>query len=110
MATVVKFTLDQGTTFRRVLTFEKTDGITYDLTNCTIRGQVREQFTDASPAKSFVFNINITDGTAEMYLSAIDTAELQPLTYYYDVELVLPKGDVIRCFEGTIKVRPEVTK
>lgn len=110
MATVVKFELDQGTTFERVLTFTDATDEAYILTNCTLRGQLREQFTDVSPAASFTFTTDALNGTSTLKLSDTVTAALQPITYYYDVELVTATGSVMRCFEGTIKVRPEVTK
>ena len=110
MATVINFDVDQGTTFRRALTFTDAEDEPYALDGCTLRGMLREDYSDTSAAAYIDFAINAVTGTAVMTLSATTTASLSAITYVYDVELVLEDNTVIRCFEGKIKIRPEATK
>lgn len=111
MATKLNMTIDQGSTFERTLRFY-TDGSTpKDLTGFTFRGQLRENYDDASPAGEFTMTVlDAPAGVVNMLLTAATTAALDPGKLKYDVEMVRPNATVRRLFEGVITVTPEVTK
>lgn len=89
--------------------------IPVDLTGATIRGQLKKTHTQAAA------DLDCTIANSKAYLDegtgyfgldliAADTAALEPTTYLYDIEVVLPSGDVTRAMQGKITLTPEVTK
>lgn len=81
-----------------------------DLSGWTIRGHVRRGF-DASTFTGFSGQVvDSANGIVEISLTAEQTAALLvDVGYVYDVKLIR-KSSCVRLIEGTIKVRPEVTK
>jgi len=104
----------QGATFSKTLTW-KVDDIPVDLTGYSARMQAKDKHkTSCAPI------INITTenggislggeaGTIELLVSAVDTEEIYPKEYVYDIELV-SSDFVYRLLEGKFIVTPEVTK
>jgi hypothetical protein len=50
------------------------------------------------------------DGTVTLYMSHTDTAALGFVSAVYDLELVLPDGDVIKLVSGKIALVKEVSR
>lgn len=120
MAQTLNLSVDQGTHFKRVLTF--TDGATptpnpIDLTGYSFKGQVRTKFGVATASFDFQFTIRTQSGAdlgkVEMFLEPADTASiaLKDVTkFVYDVEMTNASLEVKRVFQGTLTLLPEVTK
>lgn len=109
-------TVYQGADFRRALEFRDEAGSIMDLTGYSFRAQGRTSYAANSASFSFVFTVRnqVSDkGFVDMHLPAASTAALslnKEQDYFYDLEMVLPSGDVRRVMEGKVKVYPEVTR
>lgn len=114
----LKFTIYQGATFRKRLTWKAPSGTPIDLTGCTARMQVR------SEVESDVVLLNLTTenggitlggsaGTVDLYLGAVATAAITWDGGVFDLEIIHPGAqpdDVTRIAQGSISVSPEVTR
>jgi len=111
------YTIEQGSTFRRQLTYQGTDGTVIDLTGYTARMDIKEKITDATPV------ISLTDGnggivlggaagTIDLYISDVDTDAMTFDLGVYDLEIrdSAGTGDVTRLIEGNIKISKSVTR
>lgn len=109
-------TVYQGSDYRRALEFKNESAVLMDLTGYVFRGQVRAEYSSASPVFSFSFtlrNQTTSPGLVDMLLSAADTAAVsiaKITSYIYDIEMVTASGDVKRIVEGKLNLHPEVTR
>lgn len=118
MSATVNLSIDQGTSFSRVLTIkdDQVVPVAIDLTGYTFSSQARVAYATATPAFSFVFTIRdqvALTGQVEMTLAPSVTSALvltAAKAYLYDVEMVSPSGEVTRLFEGKVTITPEVTR
>lgn len=111
----LKFTIYQGATFRKRLTWKAPSGTPIDLTGCTARMQVR------SEVESAVVLLNLTtenggialggvSGEVDLYVSPADTSAINWDGGVFDLEIIHPGGEVTRLAQGSISVSPEVTR
>jgi hypothetical protein len=112
MAIVANLIIDQGSDFTSTITLEDTVGNALDLTNYSVRGQVRRTYTSST---SFPFTCSkLTSqgqGKIKIQLSPTQTAAMKSGRYVYDVEIVHSTGTpVIRVVEGQVSVTPRVTR
>ena len=122
-AAALNLTIEQGTTFRRLLTFKDSLDADIDLTGQTFRGSIRRSVTDATAVAVFTFVVaNQISNTGEVTMtlsaaassaivlqtqdSAIRVSEL----FAYDVERVFVDGSVERVLQGVVTLVPEATK
>ena len=110
------FTIYQGATFNRVLTWKVgTPATNVNLTNYTARMQLRTTpAATASVLELTTANARIilggSSGTITLAISAADTAALAANQYAYDLELIAGNGEVTRLLEGFATVDAEVTR
>jgi hypothetical protein len=112
MAIVANLTIDQGSDFHSTITVEDTVGNALDLTNYTIRGQVRRTYT-SSTSYPFVCTKLTSQGPGKLRieLSPTTTGTMKAGRYVYDVEIVHTSGTpVIRVVEGQVTITPRVTR
>ena len=112
MAIVANLILDQGSDFSSTITVEDTIGNPLDLTNYTVRGQVRRTYT-SSTSWAFACTKLTSQGQGKIKidLTPAQTASMRPGRYVYDVEIVHTSGTpVIRVIEGQVAVTPRVTR
>jgi hypothetical protein len=115
----LKLAIDQGATFRKVLTWEiatpPAAPVLVDLTGYTARMQAR---TDVD-TPAFLFELTTENGgitlggalgTIALYLSDTATSALSFDAGVFDLELKAPGGDVTRFLAGTVTLSPEVTR
>lgn len=113
------FTINQGSDLAIELHCTEPDGSVKDLTNYSVIGYGKRNYTDsANDPNTFQFNgiiSNASDGIATLSLTNIQTDALNPRgRYVYDVELSFVDSDgntiVERILEGQIEVSPSATK
>ncbi len=85
-----------------------------NLTGATIHAQLRRNVNDTSPAQAFTngSGITITDaleGKFTWEIAANITATLSGI-YAYDILIIEAGGNRLRVLEGTLTVRPAVTR
>ena len=114
------FTIEQGATLTRSVTWQDSAGSAVDLTGYTISGKIKRKTSDAQPIISF--SITVTNAAAGQFtftLTAAQTATLpvkhgldgqkELLDCVYDIEAVTG-STVYRVLEGTCSISPEVNK
>jgi hypothetical protein len=107
-------TINQGSTFRVVLTWKDASDNAINLTGYSARMQGRRTVESSTTIFSLTSGSGITlggaAGTITIELSATATAALTPSSGVYDLELVSGAGDVTRLIEGSFTVKSEVTR
>jgi hypothetical protein len=110
LADFVEIQIEAGATFFTEITVNDANGNPKDLTEYTVRSQLRKSYYSLSAVD---FDMEITDplnGIVEMGLSAAITTTIRAGRYVYDVEIEDTNGIVTRIFEGIVTVLPNVTK
>jgi len=108
------FTIEQGSTFTRVITYKDASGSLVNLSAHTALMHLRKKVDDSSTILELsTANGRITlggvAGTVTITISASDTANLDAVEGVYDLELI--NGDVIeKLLAGTFTVKKEVTR
>ena len=106
----------QGATFRRILRLQDRLGAAIDLTGCIVRMQIRQAITDALPLIDLTETNNraiitdATNGEITLTIEAEDSASLDFVKGFYDVEVEYSDGTVDRVLEGKVKLSKEVTR
>lgn len=100
--------IDRGTTYTIGVLYKK-DGVATTLVGATVRFTAKtEEWDDNMTDSSAVILKNITDGNADgeatITIDPVDTAELEPTTYYYDIKVEEAGGDIYKIDEGKIKL------
>ena len=109
MAIYSNFSIDQGSTFSSIVTVEGQDGLAFNLTGYTPRGQIRKTYSSSTAVNFSASIASAAAGQISLALTATQTGNLKPGRYVYDVEIV--NGDVVvRVVEGQIEVNPRVTR
>ena len=104
------FTIEQGTTFSRVLTLQENSSA-MNLTGYSVASQMRSTHDSSSIVATFTGTVsNASSGQITLSLSNSTTSGIDEAIYVYDVEITSGAGVVTRILEGTITVTPEVTR
>lgn len=105
-------TILQGATFGLTVKLKQSNGLPFDLTGYTGKGQIRE--TPDDPVS--ICDIDITfsnprkNGQIELKIPADKTKEFNFGWGVYDVKLTSSQDEVIRILQGKVLVDKEVTK
>ena len=111
MAAYSNLFIDQGATFTLSFTVYDDDGLPRNITNFTVRSQMRRSYYSSANTTITATVSNPAEGEVMLDLSATQTTVLKPGRYVYDVELVSTNSLVVeRLVEGIITVYPEVTR
>ena len=115
--------VEQGTTFQRLVTFKDPAGAAVDITGWAFTGQIRKRYDSPDVVAAFSFTILdqvASTGQVLMTMAPSVTGAIpvdksssvskRLTTYAYDVDVLVPGGEVDRVIEGIVNVSPEVTK
>ena len=87
-----------------------TTGQPLDLTNYTVKSQMRKSYS-SSTAYNFTASIyNATNGKVKLELTAAQSEAIPPGRWLYDVEITSPSGTKTRVVEGIVTVTPQITQ
>ena len=104
------FTIEQGTTFSRVLTLQE-NGSAMNLTGYSVASQMRSTHDSSTVVATFSGSVtNASSGQITLSLTNSQTSAIEEAIYVYDVEITSGAGSVTRILEGNITVTPEVTR
>ena len=109
MATKANLIIDQGTNFNTSIALTDVDGGPIDLTGYSGASQMRKTYS-SSNSRSFSVSLGGMSGTVGLQLTAIQTANIEPGRYVYDVEITSSANVVTRIVEGIVTVTPGVTR
>jgi hypothetical protein len=109
VAAIANLTMDQGSTFSTVITVYQDDSI-LDLAGYSVAAQIRKSYSSSS-STSFTTAINSTTSSGKITLSLTptQTAALEEGRYVYD-EITASDSTITRPIQGTVTVRPNVTR
>ena len=103
------FTIEQGTTFSRVLTLQENSSA-MNLTGYSVASQMRSTHDSSTVVATFTGSVtNASSGQITLSLTNSQTSAIEEAIYVYDVEITSGAGAVTRILEGNITVTPEVT-
>lgn len=114
-----KLRLDQGETWSLLLRLSnsasgETPAAPLNLTGFTVRMQIRESITSATPLLSLTVGdgITVTPLTGEILIEVADDVIAAWAWRYalYDLEIESPSGRTTRLLKGEVEVSPEVTR
>lgn len=114
------FTIEQGATLTRSVTWQDSTGAAIDLTAYTISGKIKRKTSDAQALVALTITVtNAAAGQFTFSLTAAQTALLpvkhgldgqkELLECVYDIEAVTG-STVYRILEGVCSISPEVNK
>jgi hypothetical protein len=110
MATYSNIYIDQGSTYSSVIDVKDANGLPFNLTGYSSRGQIRKSYS-SNTAISFTTNINLPlQGKVQVLLTATQTRGMKPGRYVYDIEVFNNSGHVIRISEGQVEISPATTR
>lgn len=110
MATYSDIFIDQGSTYSSTIDVLDTNGLPFNLTGYSARGQIRKSYSSAN-AIVFATNINLPlTGKVNISLTSSQTRGMKAGRYVYDVEIYNNGGHVIRISEGQVEISPASTR
>ena len=111
MAIYANIPIDQGASFASVITVNGPDGLAFDLTGYTTRGQIRKTYTSTTAVTFTAAVQSPTEGIIHLSLTATQTAAMKAGRYLFDIEIVeTASGAVTRVVEGQVEVNPRITQ
>ena len=112
MAAIANLLIDQGATFTSTITVFNDDDSLFDTTGHTGASQIRKSYSSSSASATFTvaFADDRTTGEITISLTPTQTAALEEGRYVYDVEITASDSTVTRPIQGTVTVRPNVTR
>jgi hypothetical protein len=121
-AATYNFTIEQGATFSKVITWKDSSGAGINLTGYSITGKIKRKTSDQTALATFTATLanQVTNaGQFTLSLTATATASLPTVTgptaqkalleCVYDVEATTG-STVYRLLEGIVSVSPEATR
>lgn len=103
----ININVEQGASFFLRVTVEDQTGAPLDMTNYTLKGQMRKHHEAAD-----YVNMTLTKGTGtiDITFTATQTAALVPGYYVYDINMKDLSDNVTRLFDGMVYVASGVTQ
>lgn len=107
--------IEQGSTFKRTITWKNAAGNPIDITGYSARLHMRESVNAAITVLTLTtqnggIELGGALGTINLTASATDTSAILAKKGVYDLEIEAPNGEVTRLLEGKFSVSPEVTR
>ena len=104
------FTIEQGTTFSRILTLQE-NGSAMNLSGYSVASQMRSTHDSSTVVATFTANVsNASNGQITLTMSNSTTSGIEEGMYVYDVEITSGGGVVTRIMQGQVTTTPEVTR
>lgn len=112
MSGKLDITIEQGSTYQRIITIQDSAHNPVNIANDTFRGQIRKHPKQDVVHTSFTFSFYTdgTDGKIVALITDTNTSAARTGRNYYDIEWVKQDGTVIRLLEGIATITSEVTK
>jgi hypothetical protein len=106
---------DQGATLLRSISLRSSAKDPVLLTDYTGRMHIREtisstEIIETQTTENGRITIGASTGTISVLIPPLDMEQILPGSYFYDIEIESPEGEVTRVVNGTFTVRPEVTR
>ena len=104
------FTIEQGTTFNRVLTLQE-NGSAMNLSGYSVASQIRSTHDSSSVVGTISCTVSsAANGQITLSMTNSTTSAIEEGIYVYDIEITSAAGSVTRILQGSVTVSPEVTR
>jgi hypothetical protein len=104
-AGVYNITIQKRANFAFTAKLTKENGTPYDLTNRTLRGQIRRSFDNVLQAELSIIELDAPNGIIEVSLTKEQTASLVEADSYYDIFADYDlSGDADKVLMGEVKI------
>lgn len=111
MITRANLYVDQGVDFSALLDLSDEAGGVFDITSQQFYCDVRKVFSSTSLfSPTLIVEPGGETGVLEMRVSSIDTANVEPGKYQYDVLMVSNGGRTEKLLEGIMFILPTITR
>lgn len=111
MAEITNLFVDAGSDYSVVITVRSVTGIPLDLTNYTVKAQMRKSYSSSVAYNFIAATFNPTAGKIRLQLTAAQSELIPPGRYLYDVEITQTiSGVKKRVAEGIVTVTPQITQ
>lgn len=110
MASISNLFVDQGAEYSNIITVAATSGSPLDLTNYTVKSQMRKSYTSSTYYNFTASIYDAVNGKVRLQLTSTQSSAITPGRYLYDVEITSQNGNKTRVIEGIVTVTPEITK
>ena len=107
MAVNTPLTIDQGATFSKAIELLDTNQEPLDVTGYSVIAQIRKNYTSTNYVS---FTTALENGSVTISLSANTSTVMKPDRYVYDVKLITPSNTSLRISEGTLTLKPQVSR
>ncbi len=110
MAAISNLYIDAGSTFSAIITVRGSDNNPLNLTNYTVKSQIRKSYGSTT---AYNFNATLyepTLGKVRLQLTPEASGAIKPGRYLYDIEITTPTNDKYRVVEGLVIISAEITK
>ena len=102
--------INQGATFKRVITIADANDTPLNISSNTFRGQVRKRYTSTDVLATFTCTVtDATNGKLSIELTDAETSAIPAGHWVYDIEWV-NGAEVARLLEGQAITTAEVTR
>jgi hypothetical protein len=109
MATYSDIFIDQGSTYSSVIDVPDTNGLPFNLSSYTARGQIRKTYTSKNVV-TFTTSIDLPlEGKVNISLTAGQTRAMKAGRYLYDIEIFNSTGHIFRIREGQVEISPGIS-
>ena len=109
-AGVYNISIEQGSTWELRLEIDSQVGVDKNMTNYTVASKIGKSYYDTSPVSMNFAYIVQQSGIFKIWLTATQTALLDPAhEYVYDVEITDAADVVTRIIQGRATVSPGIT-
>ncbi len=111
MATLAYLDIDQGSDFTVVMTLETDDGNPMNLNGYQVYSQFRKSYNSVIGYNFQTEIVDALNGLIELRFSGVQSSNLRPGRYLYDVEIYNVSAQrKTRVVEGIVTINPEITK
>lgn len=100
--------INKGTDFSRAFALSESN-TAIDITGYTFEGTLKERYTSTTSTSFTMTIVDAADGTFKASLTDVQTTDMGPGTWVYDIVMIKPDLTKIRLIEGKAFVKQGVT-
>lgn len=96
------------------ITFTDSNGVAIDISEWKVYFTVKKKYSDSDNnaviKKDVITHGEPENGKTKIILLPVDTDNLTPARYYYDIQIRREKGNILTVLQGKIRIKADVTR
>ena len=101
--------IEQGSTFKKIITLKDNAGVVTNLTGATFKSQIKTRAGGTLIIEFTMVGDDLVNGKFSLNLTALQTTALSFNSAVYDIEVVYSNLTVERLIEGNVSLSKEIT-